>query len=972
MHRNSFLSIAAVVTGLISGCSSKVDTQDTQAPHTGTVELCLDNERVSDYLCVPCDDGSKNDAGDDPLGGDTECDPCDAGTFDAGGIECEQCEPGSFSADGATECVYCDAGTYELNNECIDCEEDFTSEEGAIECSLVGTDGYLGERDYGFIYWPENHWVNWGSYFDIQHIQTGFYGLSLDVSGATMDTLGLITQALPVEEAASQGNDVITSLPTAAINYAIIKDGTEHRGTEKFWNRDGNATNPSELVDMGRFMQRVRIPQVLYADSSDYSGSIELSALPRYFVLTHSVTRDTSASDLTISIEIEGDAVEQYTEMVFIEGSRAVSILDESGDGWYFIMPELDGVTAEISRFGDGGLAFEATFESAAAGEEMALSLTALPSNAATDEQIALLLNPEGSVSVQYAQLNRDGSDAEALNSASWDQKRGLFLIDLGDLTDIGAPTRPDWNDSSMHNWYNRHRFQIEHSLSDSVAVPIAFDGGRYAAFHITGGIPLIRDTSGEPIGAPVQISKNWHESPYWYHLYSTLELEPGTHEFEHTFAHAKWGETYAVQHSQLALLGYGYNQQWDESSLGAWGESITYDPDMTLSRATVDDVRPFLVDASGEWGWTGNVGGGSFLVYASSDGYESFPDHQLGRMRTHYAYTGPNLTNVLYAGVSRDEKIETRVSTQLGRTDDLVRAYYHLEYTFLEDVNYDRLALFQIAADRYGRNGFTQYAYGYGTDVIFDGEVPAHGTTGYASEADRGIPLTGDNPWVMLYDNSRSDGNLPENFANIGFVIRDYRAVIDGIEYETPYINIVQTNDGGYSQMAFELGLPYDGSSAVVPAGSVVTATLEYLVPPAVKEAYYGESDYLTAMSEADFQSTAMMQTLAQDNQLDLAASVGSVTRTYPIELEASAGITAVQFTLTGGLGYTPVTIHGLARPDGWVLEQEVNGLWEELPQAVEGNDYWQAYEDVSSDSFDLIFNIHNRGTNEYRLTRE
>jgi hypothetical protein len=339
--------------------------------------------------------------------------------------------------------------------------------------------------------------------------------------------------------------------------------------------------------------------------------------------------------------------------------------------------------------------------------------------------------------------------------------------------------------------------------------------------------------------------------------------------------------------------------------------------------------------------------------------------------MRTHYAYTGPNLTNVHYAGVSRDEKIETRVSTQLGRTDDLVRAYYHLEYTFLEDVNYDRLALFQIAADRYGDNGFTQYAYGYGTDVIFDGEVPAHGTTGYASESDRGIPLTGDNPWVMLYDNSRSDGNLPENLANIGFVIRDYRAVIDGIEYETPYINIVQTHNGGYSQMAFELGLPYDGSSAVIPAGSVVTATLEYLVPPAVKEAYYGESDYLTGMSEGDFQSTAMMQTLANDNQLDLAASVGSVTRTYPIELEASAGITAVQFTLTGGLGYTPVTIHGLARPDGWVLEQEVNGVWEELSQAVEGNDYWQAYEDVSSDSFDLIFNIHNRGTNEYRLTR-
>ena len=158
----------------------------------------------------------------------------------------------------------------------------------------------------------------------------------------------------------------------------------------------------------------------------------------------------------------------------------------------------------------------------------------------------------------------------------------------------------------------------------------------------------------------------------------SSLLLEPGSHEFEHTFAHSKWGEAYAVQHAQLSLIGWGHNQQWDESSIGCWGESITYDPDMTLARAQVDDVRPFLVNAGTEWRWTGNVGGASFLVYRPSEGISSFPSHQLGRMRTHYAYTGPNLTKVIYAGLSRDGKIEAKITTQLGRTDDLVRAYYH------------------------------------------------------------------------------------------------------------------------------------------------------------------------------------------------------------------------------------------------------------------------------------------------------
>ena len=133
------------------------------------------------------------------------------------------------------------------------------------------------------------------------------------------------------------------------------------------------------------------------------------------------------------------------------------------------------------------------------------------------------------------------------------------------------------------------------------------------AAFYITGGIPMLRSVDGEPSGIPVQISKNWHDPPEWYHLYSSLLLEPGSHEFEHTFAHSKWGEAYAVQHAQLSLIGWGHNQQWDESSIGCWGESITYDPDMTLARAQVDDVRPFLVNAGTEWRWTGNVGGASF-----------------------------------------------------------------------------------------------------------------------------------------------------------------------------------------------------------------------------------------------------------------------------------------------------------------------------------------------------------------------
>jgi hypothetical protein len=358
-------------------------------------------------------------------------------------------------------------------------------------------------------------------------------------------------------------------------------------------------------------------------------------------------------------------------------------------------------------------------------------------------------------------------------------------------------------------------------------------------------------------------------------------------------------------------------------------------------------------------------------LVYANAGGYQSRPDHQLGRMRTHYAYTGPNLTNVSYAGISRDGRIAARIDTQLGRTDDLVRVYYHLEYTVLDDVEYDRLALFQVAADRYADNGFTRYAYGNAAGVLQQGDISDHRTTGYAADADRGIALPGEAPWVMLYASDRSDGSLPEHLANVGYVVRSYEALIGDTLVTTPHINLIRTYNGGCSQVGMELGLPHDPSSRMVPAGSVLRATVEYLVPPADKGAYYGQSDYLTAMAADDFTDTRMMLELAAGNHLEVVATAGTLLRTWPVELAASAEKVAVQFTLTGGRGYTPVTIHGLARPDGWRLESLVKGAWTLVDQSVEGNDYWQAYDNPSAGGFDLIFNVHNRGTTAYRLTR-
>ena len=946
------------------GTSNQAGDQATEPDTVCDPVLCGDHQRVVDNACLDCAPGFTNEAGDDAAGDETLCDPCPEGTFDEGGHTCVPCAGGSISETGQTECTPCSAGTFALDNACADCPSDLVSAEGASACHVIPVDSLLSARDYGYLFWPTNHWHRWRQYLNIQHVQTGYYGLTFDVGRASIDTLGPIVEEHSPDEALSQDNSLLENLPAAALEYAVL-DGDSRHMAQGFYGRERAETNPSELIDMGRFMQRIEIPEVTYS-SDDLLGSIQLAAMPRHWVLTQRTRTQAGGRALTLTVQLSGDALAAYPEVEWVEPGSMVTVRNEAGEGWTFVVQAQQG-EASIVRTDDGSLSFQNRFAQTAAGQELVLSVVALPSTAASSAQLRFWQNRESVMGVQYAQLRRDGSPAHELVDATWDAERGVYRVQLRNLRSVGFPGGNALTNPAAHNWYNRHRLVITNRDEEPISVPIAFDGGGNATAYIVGGSPLLRDPQGEPIGVPVQISKNWHDGPAWYHLYSALELQAGAHEYELTFAHSRWGQAYAVQHAQLSLVGWGQNQQWDQSSIGANGESITYDPDLTLGRAMIDDVRPFLVDAGTRWRWTGNVGGADFLRYFDDQG-----THQrLGRLRTHYEYTGPNLTNVVYSGITRDGAIRATLKTQLGRTDDLVRAYYHLDYEVLEDIEYNRFAMFQMAADRYADNGFTRYAYGDGANLILDAEIPDHRTTGYSNTNQRGIPIDGAAPWVMLYDNQRTGDNLPERLANIGFIVRAYRATIGQQVVTIPHININRTFNGGFSQIGFELGIPFDEAHRVIPAGSRLTAVIEYVVPPADKSAYYGDSDYLRAMPAEHYQSTAMLQHLAAENQVIAEALVGSTRSDQPVELDAATGATAVEFRLSGGLGFVPVTIRGLARPDGWRLERLDGERWNLVDQSVEGNDYWQAYHRVANNSYDLIFNLANQNTQTYRLVR-
>ena len=152
--------------------------------------------------------------------------------------------------------------------------------------------------------------------------------------------------------------------------------------------------------------------------------------------------------------------------------------------------------------------------------------------------------------------------------------------------------------------------------------------------------------------------------------------------------------------------------------------------------------------------------------------------------MKTHYEYIGPNLTKVVYAGVSGDGKIAAKITTQLGRTDDMTRAWYHFEYDFLEDAHPDRLAFFQLGADRYHDNGFTRFAVGDGDGVLREAGAPAAGSepverVGYDGAKDQ-LDIVPDaglgegaSPWAFMtgFERNWEENHYPE-YASIGFAV--------------------------------------------------------------------------------------------------------------------------------------------------------------------------------------------------------
>lgn len=737
------------------------------------------------------------------------------------------------------------------------------------------------------------------------------------------------------------------------------------------------------LLEGGRYKQKTDVPKLVYDKESSLYGRMEIVAYQMNFRLEYDLF---SPQRLTDAIPFFDFVSEEYDRYSVEEGGRAVLLKNENSDGVAFLLPSDGSVRAEKTE--DNGVRFTSAAMTVPAKTFTGFAVNAVPFTAG-DLSVVREVLARDAVGYTVARL---APEADGNVSTLYEESTGTLLID-GNVS--SGKAWHSYNDQADFNAYDVFSVTLKNEGAEAVRYPVSVLMNNSllnstenvfrtsSPCSLVGLSSFIRDAAGYPIGKPVQVSKNWHSyasneveavartyTGQWYVGTVYLDVPAGgevTYEF--VTAYAKWGETEAASHSQLSLIGWDMYDLWEQLAVGDYGENICYYVNGNGSSSWIQDIRPFSVKSYHgnyvKYSWSGNVGGGEFLRY--SDAYERV--RYVNEVHSDFRSQGPNMTETDTFGYTSDGKIYTQITANLLRTDDVTRIYYTVDYTFLENVDFTRMTLFQYATERYQQDYYRKYAYGNADGVIFDGDQQVGYTDSFCTDiVPQQMDVAGEDPWFFLYD---FDFSKREETSGAAFIVREYNAEINGKTYRSPTVNF--RNSSG--QLTYELTTPAEIGKTVA-KGSKISMVIELTVLPGNAEYFYGRSDYMNATIDL-FNTAQQALQQAQGGRVEANASVGRVTANYPVTIscDGNAGETVAEFSLKGGLGYVPVKLCGLDSYNGYKLQVRKDGVWTDVDQSVKGNDFWQCGFDNASGKYYLIYNVKNTsGTafgaqNDYRL---
>lgn len=509
----------------------------------------------------------------------------------------------------------------------------------------------------------------------------------------------------------------------------------------------------------------------------------------------------------------------------------------------------------------------------------------------------------------------------------------------------------------SMLDEWESYAVTVENRSARPQRVGLNFD--HTPVKSIISYVPMVLDGDGRPGGLAVQISKDWHRTaasaslPYvgaWMHGRTWINLPENSRvAFHYGTTFARWGGVPTASIAQLSLVGWGHNGFWDQLALGAFGESICFQPARVMRRALLTDFRPLFQKGFSKderWAWTGNVGGGDTMVRLDPQGrYVPFK-----RNVTRYASHGPNLAHVIYDEVSADDAVRSRTEVFLPRTDDCLRVYLRLHYAVMRRIEFSRLALFQLGADFYNDT---------------DAPLIAWGDTGGLAAEHRPKPQTsdqwlpawearGEQPWLSLHGEARAD-QAQVGQASRGLIVREWHATLGGRNVLAPFFAAVGSR-GTKPHLAAEIVPPPD-VTALEP-GDSVDMLIELMPIPLAAERYYGPDQAFAAALATGANTWRMVQREAAENRPVLRPANGNTVSGWPLAVAAgSSG--EVAFALQGGLGWIPIRVTGLNSSDAGSLFRVTSTGREAVAQGDPTRGFWQSDYDAATRRWNVTYNL-------------